>query len=187
MAPKPVESQPLSEMPRASLFPTAYMKYIRLWMNIARSADLAEEDAEDVVHSVLAAILGDGKRQFQSLEHARNYIAKSVLNRVREMKIKGSRRLPWEDLPEDRLSVKADEYGLDERGRREALRRVMMKLPRRDFNIIKLRFFAGLTLAEVAELLGIPISTISSREGVILDRIRETLKKMGFGGAGDRL
>jgi|WetSurMetagenome_2_1015567.scaffolds.fasta_scaffold118667_2 RNA polymerase sigma factor (sigma-70 family) len=166
-------------------FLTAYVLYIRLWLSIARSADLTEQDAEDVVHSVLASILADGRREFESLEHARNYVAKSVLNRVREMKMKGSRRTPWEDLPEERLSVKADEYGLDERSRRDALRRVMQGLPRKDFNIIKLRFFSGLTLAEVGELLSIPISTISSRETVILARIRVLMRKMGYGGASD--
>ena len=185
MADKHLEPAPVPEKSGAPLLPTAYVKYIRLWMNIARSADLAEQDAEDVVHSVVATILADGHREFQSLEHARNYVAKSVLNRVREMKIKGSKRLPWEGLPEERLSVKADEYSLDERGRREALRQIMRGLSRRDFNIIKLRFFAGLTLAEVAALLSMPISTISSREAVILERIRVSLRRMGFSGSTD--
>jgi RNA polymerase sigma factor (sigma-70 family) len=185
MADKTILPEQIPEHSSASIFPAAYSKYIRLWMNIARSADVPEEDAEDVVHSILAGILSDGKREFASLEHARNYVAKSVLNRVREIKAKGNKRLPWDDVPEERLSIKAEDGGMDERGRREALRRVMVLLPRRDFNIIKLRFFAGLTLAEVSELLKIPMSTISSREGVILERIRESMKKLGYGGMGE--
>jgi RNA polymerase sigma factor (sigma-70 family) len=164
---------------------TAYVLYIRLWLNIARCGDLSEEDAEDIVHTVLVSILSDGKRSFESVEHARNYVAKSVMNRARETRMKGSRRMPWGDFLEDHFSVRLDEYGFDELKRREALRRVICGLPKRDFNIIKFRFFSGFTLAEAAELLSMPISTISSREGVLLVKMRELMRKLGYGGAND--
>jgi DNA-directed RNA polymerase specialized sigma24 family protein len=43
-----------------------------------------------------------------------------------------------------------------------------------------MRFYGGYTLAQTSKLLGMPISTIASREAAILRKIRIRLHKKGF-------
>ena len=171
---------PSSKLAWSALWGTAYRKYFRLWTTLARSAEISDDEAKDIVHTVVTGIIAEPTREFHSLEHARNYVAKSVLNRVKAYKVRKSRRSGWEEEAELASSVTPDEYPGDERRTRDALRKIIRHLVRRDFNILKLRFYSGFTLTQVSELLGMPISTIASREAVILRRIREKLRKNGF-------
>jgi RNA polymerase sigma factor (sigma-70 family) len=164
----------------SALWKTAYQRYCRLWINLARSADISEDEAKDLVHNVIISILEEPTRPIQSLEHARNYVAKSVLNRVKGLRIRRGKRFGWADEMEKRFAVHQDEATGDERKKRDLLRSAVMNLPRRDFSILKLRFYSGFTLAQSSEILGMPISTIASREAVILRRIRLQLHKHGF-------
>ena len=163
-----------------SVVNSAYRKYFRLWAKLARGAGLTEDEANDVVHSVIAAILSDPKRRFESLEHARNYVAKSVLNRVKVVNARSRRITPWEENVEGRFAVIPDDCPGDQQKERMALQKAVQKLPRRDFDILKMRFFSGFTLAQVGSILGMPISTVKSREDVILRRMRVQLRKSGF-------
>lgn len=171
---------PPSTLAWSALWNTAYIRYSRLWINLARSADISDDEARDLVHNVITGILEEPTRQIRSLEHARNYVAKSVLNRVKGLRFRRGRRFGWADEMENRFAVHQDELTFDEVKKRELLRVAVMKLPRRDFNILKLRFYSGFTLAQSSEILGMPISTIASREAVILQRIRMKLHKSGF-------
>jgi RNA polymerase sigma factor (sigma-70 family) len=56
---------------------------------------------------------------------------------------------------------------------REGLRR----LPKRDFEILKLRFYCGLRFVEISTMLGIPISTLKSREDAAIRRLRSWFRK----------
>jgi RNA polymerase sigma factor (sigma-70 family) len=174
------EKDPSTDLVWSALWKTAYQRYFRLWMNLARSAEISDDDAKDVVQNVVAGIIAEPSRHFESLEHARNYVAKSVLNRVKAHKARGSRRCAWEDDVERRFAVNQADYEGDDRVRRDALRRAIRRLPRRDFNILKMRFYSGFTLAQTGQLLSMPISTVASREAVILRKIRMKLRKNGF-------
>ena len=159
---------------------SAYKKYFRLWAKLARGAGLTEDEANDVVHSVIAGILSDPKRRFESLEHVRNYIAKSVLNRVKVVNARSRRITCWEEEVEARFAVTQDDCPGDQYKERKALQKAVQSLPRRDFDILKMRFYSGFTLAQVGSILGMPISTVKSREDVILRRIRVQLRRYGF-------
>jgi RNA polymerase sigma factor (sigma-70 family) len=169
-----------AELQGSPIWSAAYRKYFRLWTNLARGGNLTEDEAKDIVHSVLLSILADPSRTFDSMEHARNYVAKSVLNRVKVIRLRNARRVVWEDAHEIRVAVIPNDVPGDDLLRQEALTNVLRKLARRDFNILKLRFYCGFTLSQSSEILGIPLSTIKSRETVILRKIRERLRKNGF-------
>jgi RNA polymerase sigma factor (sigma-70 family) len=171
------ESSPIQ--PGRALWDAAFTKYYRLWLNLARSAEVSDDEAKDIVHGVLVAILSDPGRQFVSLEHARNYVAKGVLNRVKGLKMRSMRRVRLTDVSETRFAVDPDVSSTEDQQTRSALRRAVQKLNRRDFTILKLRFYSGFTLAQTSMIMSIPLSTIASREGVILTKIRERLRKWG--------
>ena len=171
---------PVPRLLTSPMWNAAYRKYFRLWTNLARGADLSEDEAKDVVQTIIIAILSEPSRRFQSMEHVRNYVAKSVLNRVKVVKARNARKSGWEAKVESRFAVLPDESPGDDWRRRTALRKAIRWLSRKDFNILKLRFYSGFTLVQVGEILSMPVSTVKSREEVILRKIRERLRKNGF-------
>jgi RNA polymerase sigma factor (sigma-70 family) len=164
----------------SALWDLAYQRYFRLWFNLAKSVDISDDEAKDLVHSVIASILAEPSRPISSLEHARNYVAKGVLNRAKGLRMRQGKRTGWVQEIECRFAVHQDEMNRDESLRRERLRRAVNHLSRKDFNILKFRFYSGFTLAESAQILGMPISTIASREAVILRQLRKRLRRYGF-------
>ena len=159
---------------------TAYRRYYRLWFTLARSSHVSDDDAKDIVHGVIASILVEGDHRFESLEHVRNYIAKAILNRVILLKHQNKKRVPICDTV-DALTEFAPELMQVERTEESRIiREAMLGLREKDFEIIKLRFFAGLTFSEISEFMGKPISTLKSREASALRKIAKALRKSGL-------
>ena len=171
---------PIPHLQGSALWDAAFTKYYRLWLNLARSAEVTDDEAKDIVHGVLAGVLSNPACHFVSLEHVRNYVAKGVLNRVKGLKSRNFRRVRIAEVPEARYAVEPDVSSTEDQQRRGALRKAVGALNRRDFTILKLRFYSGFTLAQASEIMNIPLSTIASREGVILGRIRTRLLKGGY-------
>ena len=173
-----VQSDTLRSTGGDTLWVTAYQRYYRLWMSLARSSHASTEDAQDIVHGVIAGILNNGSPQFESLEHIRNYVAKGVLNRVILHHQKSLRKVPLLETHEpvmDPYLDGTDSVGGDPR----VLRELIGSLKQRDFEIIKLRFFSGLTFLEISQLTGKPVSTLKSREVSALKKLYKALRKKG--------
>jgi len=163
-----------------AMWTAAYRKYFGLWTNLARSSGLSEDESKDVVQSIIAGILCEPRKDFESVDHVRNYVAKSVFNRVKVVKARNGRKTGWMDETEIRFAVLPDDLSGDEVKLRQSLCAAVRRLTRKDFNILKMRFFSGFTLAQVGEIMGMPISTVKSREDAILRRIRGRLHRCGF-------
>lgn len=163
-----------------AMWTVAYRKYFGLWTNLAKTSGLSDDESKDVVQSIITGILCEPKREFESLDHVRNYVAKSVFNRVKVVRARNSKKTAWYEDTEIRFAIIPDEYSGDEVKLRESLCAAVNSLSRKDFNILKMRFFSGFTLAQVGEFLGMPISTVKSREDAILKKIRKKLRHAGF-------
>ena len=163
-----------------ALWTAAYSKYFGLWTNLAKTAGLSDDESKDVVQSIIAGILCEPKREFESLDHVRNYVAKSVFNRVKVVRARNGKKTAWHEDTEIRFAILPDEYSGDVVKLRESLCAAVSSLSRKDFNILKMRFFSGFTLAQVGEFLNMPISTVKSREDAILRKIRKKLHRRGF-------
>ena len=165
-----------------ALLEAAYRKYSRIWINNALSAQVSEEEAKDIVHSVICTVLAMEDGKFESVEHVRNYISRAVINRSWQAKKRGDRRVSWGDAVEIRFPTTFDPADSEEKAERAAFRRVIRGLSDRDYEIVKLRYFMKLTFLEISELLGAPISTLKSREVAALKRINRELRKKGLFG-----
>ena len=163
-----------------AMWNAAYRKYFGLWTNLARSSGLSEDESKDVVQSIIAGILCEPRKDFESVDHVRNYVAKSVFNRVKVVKARNGKKTGWMEDTEIRFAVPPDELSGDDLRLRRSLCEAVRRLTRKDFNILKMRFFSGFTLAQVGEIMGMPISTVKSREDAILRKIRNTLHRSGF-------
>jgi len=173
------DSEPL---PTANeLWAVAYRRYFGLWTNLAKTSGLSEDESKDVVQSIIAGILCEPhKKEFESLDHVRNYVAKSVFNRVKVVRARNIRKTAWHEDTEIRFATLPDEYSDDAARLRESLCTAVGSLSRKDFTILKMRFFSGFTLAQVGEFLDMPISTVKSREDAILRKIKKKLRRNGF-------
>ena len=181
MTPDPILEEVCLKEPLArEVWQSAYNRYSRFWLNLARSTHVSEDEAKDLLHAVLATILSDPQRKFESLEHIRNYVARAVINRAIEHKKISSRNTEWNETSEIETLVSQEVSGPELKELREILRAGVRHLPFVHFQIIKLRFFAGFTFQEISNMLGLPISTLKSREEAALKRIRKALRRNGF-------
>ncbi len=177
---KPPTRYPEASPATKAMWTVAYRKYFGLWTNLAKTSGLTDDESKDVVQSIITGILCEPKREFESLDHVRNYVAKSVFNRVKVVRARNGKKTPWHEDTEIRFAILPEEYSGDEVKLRESLCAVVSGLSRKDFNILKMRFFSGFTLAQVGEFLDMPISTVKSREDAILRKMRKKLRHRGF-------
>jgi RNA polymerase sigma factor (sigma-70 family) len=168
------------ERMQTSLWAAAYKKYYRLWVNLALTVHFNLADAEDVVHEVLHSAMARDGEPFASLEHIRNYVAKSVLNRAGQSRHRSDRTTRWDERVEILCQVGPSSAELEDQEQVRILRRVLARLNSRDYEIVKLRYFTGLTFQEIADYLGLALSTVKSREESALKRIRKALRKNGI-------
>ena len=174
-----IESETSHISAHPSIWVTAYRKYLRLWINLAKTINISEEEAQDVVHGVIASILSDPAKRFESTEHIRNYIAKSVLNRAIQAKQLNGRRTSFTETIELQFAALRDDVDRADIAANAVLREAIRRLSRNHFEIIKLRFYSGLTFIEISGWLNVPISTLKSREDAAIRNIRKWLRKKG--------
>jgi RNA polymerase sigma-70 factor, ECF subfamily len=162
------------------LWTLAYKRYYQFWVKIARSAHYCGEDADDIVQSVVSSLLTNSAVHFDSLEHLRNYVARSVLNRLLQMKKKANRQVSWTDALEARMGGGGDRTQEPLESELAIYREAIRSLSAPDFEIIKLRFYSGLTFSEISRLLNMPVSTLKSREAAALRRLRAWIRSRGY-------
>lgn len=122
--------------------------------------------AEDVLHQVFLKLLA----MEQLPAEPRPYLFKAVRNRALNA-MRSSARLS---------SLEAQEWLVKPHGMVEAgleIERVMRELPAEQREVVVLRIWGEMTLAEVALVLEIPENTVSSRYRYALNRLRALLKE----------
>lgn len=163
-----------------ALVAEAYRRYFPFWRNLAKMSQVSEEDARDLVHNVLSNILSRRDLHFDSLEHVRNYVARGVLNRAIQSRQRSVRRISIHDEMDPCVSEGDDIADMEHREETEALRTVLRELSAKDYEIIKLRFFGGLTFAQICDMIKTPVSTLKSREEAALRRMKKHLDRIGY-------
>jgi RNA polymerase sigma-70 factor (ECF subfamily) len=126
--------------------------------------------AEDVVQDVFARMLAGGKISTEPRTWLFRCVRNAAIsawrsNRRREKREQSVEAAAWfVPRPEDRI---------DARLAQEAL----TKLPDRQREIVTLRIFSGLTLAEIRDVTGLPISTIHEQYRAALKDMRQILER----------
>jgi RNA polymerase sigma-70 factor (ECF subfamily) len=142
--------------------------------------------ALDVVHETVQVLLERqraGKLALESEAHARNYFLRAVHNRAVDVRAQGERERV---LPDEVAAPGGDParvLGDAEAHSSElaALREALAALPDDERELVRLRYLEGRALREIAERTGAPISTLHSRLGVVLTRIRARIGKRAGG------
>lgn len=106
------------------------------------------------------------RKKMKQQEYFKTWMTRIVINECLQ-KIRKDKRLVFlEQIPDEEVTE------LDHLPLKEALRH----LPDELHTIILLRYFGGYTLAEVSEILNVPLSTVAGREKRALSLLRIELR-----------
>lgn len=133
-----------------------YTSVVRLAFLLVDSAEIAEEVAQDAFAAVF--------ERFHSLDNPDAYLRRCVVSAGREVQRKRhiARRHPpvdgiWAGLGADHVIE------------------VVRRLPYRQRAVVVLRFYAGMSQAEISETLAVPLGTVKSTTWRALGRLRREL------------
>jgi RNA polymerase sigma factor (sigma-70 family) len=156
-------------------FDALYERYERPLFGFVRRhlADAAE--AEDVLHDTFLALLrsGDEGRSTRSFRAWIYQVARNLcFNRLRSRRraIRAIEKMARSPEP----PAEEPEHALLERESAEAFRRAVARLPTPLGELYALRA-GGLSYAEVAEVLAVPLGTVKSRMHDMVGRLREEM------------
>jgi RNA polymerase sigma-70 factor (sigma-E family) len=162
------------EFPTAGSFETLYRQER---LNMVRLAAFLVDDrglAEDVVQDAFAALHAHW-HQLRDRGSAVPYLRRAVVNRSRSLlrRRRTARRFVW-PLPDatpgaDHAVLVTEEHRL--------LRQALARLPRRQREVLVLRYWADLNVAEIAGTLGVSQGTVKSSASRGLDALEAEMAR----------
>ncbi len=149
-------------------FGQLYDRHKLYCLRVARKFTSTEADAQDVVQETFTWFLGRFPG-FELTARLTTYLFPVVRNTALTKKRKG--RL--EHAAGDALPDTAAEPATAPAGSRASLERVLRSLPEHQREVLLMRFADGLSLSQVAGVLGIPIGTVKSRVHLAIASLRQ--------------
>ncbi len=143
---------------------------------VAKRITRVESNAEDVVQEAFIKVITHAKTYVPS-SSVRAWILTIVTNEARNYRRDTTRRWRRERTEIATEPVAPSEPGDD---RLEKIRGQLAALPEHERVPISLRFIDGLSLEEVASVLGLPMGTVQSQVHRGLDRLRGRLVRIGI-------
>jgi RNA polymerase sigma-70 factor (sigma-E family) len=131
------------------------------WPRLVRSAVLMGADlhaAEDLVQTALVKCCTAWPRVARA-QDPDAYVHRVLINTLTDSR----RRRWWGEAPTEALPEVVEPDGAEERARGDALRAALLRLPLAQRQVLVLRFYADLTEAQVATVLGVARGTVKSR------------------------
>ncbi len=129
-----------------------------------------QASAEDVVQDVFARLHG---RRLADIADPRRYLATAVVNQARSSlrRRRFRRTVVFDESPADGRAAEPADARVVRNAASGAIWRAITKLPRRQHEVVVLRFYADWSIPEIAEALGISRGAASSS----LDRALKSL------------
>lgn len=148
-----------------SEFQAAVVQYQDMVYRIALHQFGVPQDAEDAVQEVFLRLYME-KKPFESGEHLRRWLIRVSINVCKDA-LKSpwrKRRVPMETIPDQPVFDRPEE---------RELYQAVMSLPEKYRTVLDLFYYEELSTKEIAALLGLRQSAVTTR----LSRAREQLKK----------
>ena len=155
--------------------------YTMQYRSLVRLSTLLLHDqaaAEDVVQDAFVAMHGSWSR-LRDTDKAVAYLRQAVVNRsrsrLRHLKVvdrKASALLPADAS----ASMPSAEYGALARLDRESVMRALRSLPQRQREVLVLRYYADLSEAQIADVMGISTGAVKSHASRAMSALRNRLE-----------
>lgn len=150
------------------------------------------EGADDIFQDVLLKLLADdcrALRRFEGRSQTSTWLARIAINAtIDAIRRRRARREDLEPAEEDERSptaaeeilkhIPVDARILEGMASRDLAQRLLERLDERDCLILKLYFFAALKEREIADLLEIPLNTLSSQKARALGKLRSAAREL---------
>ena len=138
--------------------------------------------AEDVVQEAFLKLWNGAARFDESRGSLRAWLTTAVRNRsidlLRGRSLQERRELALK--PEVRSSGAGPEEEAARSLERDAVRAALAELPEEQRESVLLSYFGGFTQAEIAELTGVPLSTVKGRMRLALEKLGAYLRERGL-------
>jgi RNA polymerase sigma-70 factor (ECF subfamily) len=130
-----------------------------------------QADAEDVVQDVYVEAYRDRAKR-KRVTGVRPYLFRMVGNRCVDL-LRARSRTTGDPVQGENASARDDAFSaLAAREEAEALSHLLDSIPRKEADVIRLRAFAELSFAEIADAVGSSVPTVKSRFRYGLDKLR---------------
>jgi RNA polymerase sigma factor (sigma-70 family) len=144
---------------------------------ICHDAGATDDIVQEAMRKVLDRV-NRGDIVFKHTQNAVNYVVRAVRNCAKDWVKRESKGISLEEIP-DPPSLSVEEELLDkeaeeiwEKCKAELVENIG-KLTKDDRLLLKYRFWDGMTLAEIHEKTGIPITTIAYRINAAIKKLRD--------------
>lgn len=154
--------------------------YAAHWRSLVRLAALLVHDlgtAEEVTQDAFVAVHGRWRR-LRDPDRALAYLRRSVVNGSRSVlrhRAVAQRHLAGQ---QPHVPQPGPDAPVELRLRREAVRAALLELPRRQREVVALRYYADLSEAEIADLLGISRGSVKSHASRAAATLRDRLDQL---------
>jgi len=155
-------------------------RYQRLVVSVAYHQGLELADAEDVAQETFVKAWLALPRYQESVGSWRAWLCRIAINTARDALRRGRSVEELDERLPDDASGPAEQADIE--AQRAAVRRALAQLPAASRTVLVLRQYEGLSYAEIAAALGIPIGTVMSRLNYARGHLRELLVRAGEGG-----
>jgi RNA polymerase sigma-70 factor (ECF subfamily) len=149
-------------------------RLFRIILRLVQSRDTAEDILQDTWVNAIRKL-----HQYDPSRPISAWLTKIAVNRCRDYwrreRLRGFRKQPWNSK---RLEKSADAVTVD--SSREVEKHIdisaaLMTLSHKLREVVVLKFYSGLTLEEIAQVLDVPSGTVKSRLYFALTKLREHL------------
>lgn len=169
--------RPVDAVPAGPGVPDPAAMFLDHYLMLVRVAQWLVDDrecAEEIVQDVFAA-MHSRWRAFPGPDAALRYLRTAVVNRSRSLLRR--RRIIRRFTPDAAVAGAAAEADALAGMERAAVRAAVRGLPRRQREVIVLRYFQGLSVREASRVLGISESAVKSSASRALDSIQAALER----------
>ena len=136
------------------------------------------DDAAELLQTVYIRVL-EGRAQFDGRSSVKTWlfgvIRRTAHEHARRRWLRSTIFERWQRLEQGEALVADPAHLLHEFERNERLRRAVVKLPRRQQEVLHLVFYQDLTVEESAQMLGISVGSARTHFGRGKQRVREYL------------
>lgn len=148
-------------------FTAAVQRYKDMVFRTALHALGTPQDADDAVQEVFLRLFSS-KGGFGGEEHLRRWLLRVTVNYCRDVLRNPwrRRRISWEEVPEIPVFDRPEQAGLY---------REVMALPEKYRTVLNLFYYEELSAKEIAGLLGVETSTVTTRLARARRRLKERL------------
>jgi RNA polymerase sigma factor (sigma-70 family) len=156
-----------------------YDRYGRIAYGLALRILRDEALAEDAVQEAFLAVWRQAARFRQERGQARSWLLTLVHRRAVDLVRREERRRAEPSASPTPLAPTSEEEA-SLRARRRLVQEALRRLPQEQRELIELAYYGGLTQAELAERLRLPLGTVKSRMFAGLKRLHELLGPAGL-------